>query len=485
MSTRFLTRISLFMILAGLVLAACGGEAAPTVTVAPTATTGAVTQPTGATQPTSAATAVEPQHTAPPGATASPGTGANNGTKRGDISVIWFAWQPCQALTDQSKNFPGANVTVRCVPIAQWHDQIFNDFAAKGGADIVILDSQFIGEAVQGGHVRELTDWMKANIETADYVPAALSAYGEYPQGSGKYYGIAAEADTQMLVYRKDLFDKAGRQVPKTWQELLQTAQFFKQNAGQQGVQGGYTTHWCGTPACYDQMATHWNQIMWSFGGEIWDPKTYKVEGLINSETGVRALEFDKQLFDTGLQGQGNFQFNETVDAICTGKVPMATIWFGFGPAFEDEKGCRESKNLAYGIVPGQDKHFISLGGMGLSVSTYSKNPDLALEYVKWFESKEQQLDWAKRGGFSARKSVLESEEFKNAARYNPAFAESYTKVKDFWNIPEYNKLLQPQMEQLNLAVTGQKGAKEALDEIARKQQQELEDAYPDGPPTQ
>src|SRR5690242_1371051 len=190
MLKRMMALLALFTIGTTL-LAACGGEAAPTATAIPAAATNTSAPPAAATN-TSA-------------------TSGNTGgaTGNANIQVIWFDWQPCQALTSLSKNFPGGTVQVRCVPIAQWHDQIFNDFAAKGGADIVILDSQFIGEAVKGGHVADLTDWMKTNIDVADYVPAALSAYGEYPAGSGKYYGVAAEGDTQMLVYRKDLFSDA------------------------------------------------------------------------------------------------------------------------------------------------------------------------------------------------------------------------------------------------------------------------------------
>jgi multiple sugar transport system substrate-binding protein len=452
-------------------LAACGGESpTPTQVAAPTATTATSTD-------------------AP---TATTGTSGNTGDKK--LQAIWFAWAPCQALGELSKKFPGASVDVRCVPIGEWHSQIFTDFAAKGGADIVILDSQFIGEAVTGAHIMELTDWMKTNIEVDDYVPAALSAYGEYPAGSERYYGVAAEGDTQMIVYRKDVFEaakadfkaKTGKdlEVPKTWSELLAIAQFIKENPGKYGgVQNGYTTFWCGTVACYDQIATHWNQILWSWGGELWDPKTYKVDGFINSQTAVDALNFDRDLFKTGPEGQGNFQFDQTVDALCSGTTAMTTIWFGFGPAFVDKTGCKNSDNLAYGVAPGEKQHFISLGGMGLHVSSYTKDKDLALEYVKWFESKDTQIEWAKLGGFSARKSVLESDEFKNAAPYNPTFAEAYQYVKDFWNIPEYNNMLQVQMEQLNLAVTGQADPKAALDKIAETQQETLNEAYPNGPP--
>jgi multiple sugar transport system substrate-binding protein len=472
-------------------LAACGGDTPTATPVAapPTNTTAPVAAATDTPVPAAAATDTP----APAAAATNTPASTSGGTKSGKIQVIWFAWQPCQALTDLSKNFPDADVEVRCVPIAQWHDQIFTDFAAKGGADIVILDSQFIGEAVKGGHVMDLTDWMKTNIETDDYVPAALSAYGEYPAGSKKYYGVAAEGDTQMFVYRKDVFQNANADykakyskdlaVPTSWTELLQMAQFFKNSGGKYGVQNGYTTHWCGTVACYDQIATHWNQILWSFGGDLWDPTTYKVQGFINSDTAKKALDFDAQLFKTGPEGQGNFQFNEAVDALCSGTTAMTTIWYGFGAAFVDKASCKNSANLAFGVTPGETKHFLSLGGMGLHVSSYTKNKDLALNYVKWFESKDTQLKWAGLGGFSARKSVLASDTFKNAAPYNASFAEAYQYVKDFWNIPEYNQMLQVQMDQLNKAVSGQTDTKAALDAIAKKQQDILDEAYPNGPP--
>ncbi len=120
---------------------------------------------------------------------------------------------------------------------------------------------------------------------------------------------------------------------------------------------------------------------------------------------------------------------------------------------------------------------------MGLSVSSYSQNPDAALAFVKWIESTEVQIEWAKLGGFSARKSVLESPEFNDAAPYSPIFAKAYLDVKDFWNVPEYNKLLQIQGEQLNLAITGQADPKSALDTIAAEQQRIFDEAYPNGPP--
>lgn len=396
------------------------------------------------------------------------------------LSIIWFAWPPCEALGELAARYPDADVSVNCIPIAQWHDQIFTDFAARGGADLPICDSQWIGEAVKGGHLVELTDWMKQNIEMDDYVPAALKYYGEYPPGSGRYYGVPAMADVQVLVYRKDLFEKAGFEPPKTWSELLEQARFFKES---DMVENGFVWFWCGAAACLDQVQVAWNQIAWSFGGELWDPTTYKVEGILNSPENVAALEFARELFLTGPEGAGSWTYSEVVDAICTGKAAMTSIWVGFGPGFLDPEGCPMSENLAYAVPPGEKEHYLSLGGMGMSVSAYTKHKDAALAFLKWFESKEIQFEWVKLGGYSARKSVLESDIFKQAAPYNPYFAEAYMLVKDFWNLPEYAEMLLVQGEQLNRAIVGEISAKEALDNIAREHQRIIDEAYPEGPP--
>jgi hypothetical protein len=51
-----------------------------------------------------------------------------------NLSIIWFAWPPCEALGELVTAYPDADVTVNCIPIARWHEQIFGDFAARSGA---------------------------------------------------------------------------------------------------------------------------------------------------------------------------------------------------------------------------------------------------------------------------------------------------------------------------------------------------------------
>lgn len=394
------------------------------------------------------------------------------GAQETELSMIWFAWPPCDLLDTITDDYPNADVTVTCVPIGQWFDQIFLDFASEGGADLPILDSQFMGAAVEGEHVIDMTEWMNENLPIDDYVPAALTAYGEVPVGSGHLYAAPLMTDTRMLVYRTDLFEEAGFEAPATWSELLEQAQYF--NDGD-AVDYGFATHWSPDG---DLVATTWNHILWSFGGELWDAENYQVEGVFNTDTAVRAIDFANDLWETAPDGAGSYGFDETVTAMCNGSTAMVEIWYGFGGAFTSPDGCEFSDNIGFAVVPGEEEHFISLGGMGVSVSQYSDNKEEALALVEWLQSDEVQLRWAAEGGFPARVSILQSDEFQNAAPYTPSFSEAYLLVKDFWNLPEYNELLGVQQEYINLAITGQMDAEEALDLIAEEHQEILDDNY-------
>ena len=64
------------------------------------------------------------------------------------LRAVWFAWNLCTAFQSWAKTYPNATIIVDCVQIVDWHSTIWDDFAKgeNGQYDIVILDSQWIGE---------------------------------------------------------------------------------------------------------------------------------------------------------------------------------------------------------------------------------------------------------------------------------------------------------------------------------------------------
>ena len=73
---------------------------------------------------------------------------------------------------------------------------------------------------------------------------------------------------------------------------------------------------------------------------------------------------------------------------------------------------------------------------------------------------------------------VLSSQKFWDILPQNKALYDALPYVRDVWNIPVYNELLQASQELLNSAATGAKPVKEALDELAARNQKSLDDFY-------
>jgi len=419
-----------------------------------------------------------PEATRAPAATPTP---AAPPAEKPELSIIWFAWPPCEALGELAGQYPGnATVTTNCVPLGQWHDQIFTDFAAQSGSDLVVGDSQWTGEAVVGGHLVEVTEFMKTRTDIDSFVPAALSSYGEYPPGSGRYWSAPIMADVQLLIYNRPAFEAAGFEPPESWTQLLEQAQFFKDS---DIIDDGFTWFWCGATGCEDLLPNAVNQVLWSFGGELWDPATYTVEGVLNSPENVEALEFLHELYLTGPEGSSNYGYDEVLTGICNGTVAMTSIWVGFMGALTSAESCAGTNDLAFAVTPGEVEHYLQLGGMGISVSAYTEHEEEALNFLEWLESYDTQINWVQLGGYSARADVLASQEFLDAAPWNGLFSESYALVRDFWNVPEYNEMQTTEGEYLNLAIAGEMDPEEALDRVAAEHQRILDEAYPEGPP--
>ena len=73
--------------------------------------------------------------------------------------------------------------------------------------DMVVGDSQWLGQGAEQGHYMELTDFMKSNGIDTTVTPATLKYYGEFPANSGRYWAYPTEGDAVGWAYRKDRFE--------------------------------------------------------------------------------------------------------------------------------------------------------------------------------------------------------------------------------------------------------------------------------------
>ncbi len=402
------------------------------------------------------------------------------------ITIHWAQWAPADYLEKLSEGFTketGVKVIVEQTPWETFVQKYNTEMIARSDAwDIIVGDSQDIGNMAVNGHYVELTDWIKDHGVDKTFTPASLTYFAEYPKGSGKYFAVPCEGDGLAWAYRKDLFEDPMNKalfereygyelgVPKSWDMLKDIAEFFHDPDN-----GFYGIAIYGDNG-YDSLAMFAEQVIWSFGGELGDYSTYKVDGLLNSEGAIAGIKYYHELFKFVPPGFGDAFYVKCNDTFTAGIVPMACNYLAFFPALANEATNPYASDTGYFACPpqkgpdGKVRQFAALGGQGASVVTYSKKQDLAFKWLEWFIKKDTQMEWAKLGGYTCNAEVLESQEFLNATPFNPTFKVTMEIFKDWWACPEYDELLRTFSQTIADYVVGSKGtAKQALNKCTEQ----------------
>ena len=409
------------------------------------------------------------------------GGGMHSYASAEELTIFWAEWDPAnylQELVNQYTAETGVTVTVQTTPWSDFQTKAFAEFNAKGDAyDLVVGDSQWLGAGATGGHYVDLTDFFNKHKVGESMAPATVKYYAEYPGNSGKYWAIPLEGDADGWAYRKDWFEdpkekdafkaKYGYElaVPKTYKELRDIAEFFYRPDEKRYGIAIYTWN------PYDALVMGYENALFSYGGDLGDYATYKVDGIVNSQKAVEALEMYRELYKFTPPNWGSAFFLENNQAITEGLAAMSMNYFAFFPALANKATNPYADVTGYFANPaGPDgKQHAALGGQGISIVSYSKKQEAAFKFLEWFIKDETQKKWGELGGYTCNATVLKSDEFRKATPYNEAFYQTMFMVKDFWAVPEYAELLEQMKNRIGpFVVNGEGTAKDALDGVAK-----------------
>lgn len=409
-----------------------------------------------------------------------------------ELNILWAQWDPAdylQQIGNMYEQETGIKVNIIQEPWGSFGDRFFTEMAAGGDAwDMVIGDSQWLGQSSTQGHYLELTDFLVSEGIADTVTEATLTYYGEYPSGSGQYWGYPTEGDADGWAYRRDLFEDPDEQAafeaeygyplapPADYSQLMDIAKFFtRPDEGQYGVA-------IYTQKDYDAITMGVENVMFAWGAD-WKDANNNAMGVVNSPEAIAALEFYRELYECcQAPGLSNAFFAEVNDAFISGQATMAMNYFAFLPALVNPEVSPYAETTGFfSNPPGPNgDRGAALGGQGMSIIAFidEERQEASKDFIRWFAQEEIQAEWAKLGGYTCNKEVLASEEFLNATPFNPAFAETMNFVKDFWNVPVYGELLEiTQREFSQYIIEGQGTAEEAMNRIAEEHQRILEDA--------
>jgi multiple sugar transport system substrate-binding protein len=363
--------------------------------------------------------------------------------------------------------------------------------------DIVHYDSQWLGEFVAAGGLERLDapQYLRspsARISFDDFIPEYATVVGKYPTDAdeifaGRYgqyektpiYGLPWATGCQILFYRRDLLQEAGfNEPPQTWPEFVQMAKAMTRN--------GVTGAWTHASRKGDYITQDFFPILWANGGRLWNAKTWRTRRILNSPANIRALQF---YVDWNLKyhivppASADWTNEEVFNAAAQGTVGMGQFWATFGAFLEDPSESRVVGKMDYSPVPGfrdektgQIRRAAMQGSQGTAITSYSKHKKEAWQYLQWLLSRETQkaiLDVRKSAFVCCRKDLNDYTRSRNPR--NAAVLASTKFVHDFWNTPDYSKMLDIIQRELNLAFIGAKSPKAALDTAAEEIQQVLD----------
>ena len=415
------------------------------------------------------------------------GTAMCTGAQAADqkqLTLCWAAWDPANALVELSKDFTaktGIQMKYEFVPWPNYAQRMLNELNSKGKlCDLLIGDSQWIGGAATEGHYVKLNDFFDKNgIKMADFMPATVLGYSEWPKGTPNYWALPAMGDAVAFSYRKDWFARPELQAefrkkyghdlapPATWPEFKQIGEFFQGRVIDGKKVYGAALY---TERGSEGITMGVTNTMYAYGFEYENPKKpYDMKGWVNSAGAVKGLQFYKELYDCCTPpGHSNAYMTENLDAYKSGQVAMQMQFIAFFPGIAKDPQVGGDKT-GFFPIPRGDKQFAMLGGQGISVVKYSDKKDMALEYMKWFAQPAVQKKWWDAGGFTCLSSVLNAPGFDKSTPYARVFLDSMKMVKDFWAEPSYAALLEAMQSRVHDYVVAGKGTPQAaLDSLEK-----------------
>ncbi|GAB3939447.1 ABC transporter substrate-binding protein [Micromonospora vulcania] len=247
--------------------------------------------------------------------------------------------------------------------------------AEDSGMDVLGLDVTWTQEFASADWIREWTGQDKAEVEQGTLAgPLDTARYQD------KLYAAPKNTNVQLLWYRKDLVP----QPPKTWDQMISAAQQLRdQGKPYQVLTMG---------AQYEGLVVLYNTLAESAGGKILNDDG--TQSVMDAGT-VRALE-QLQRFATSGVTSPSFT-NATEDPVRlefqSGAGAFQVNWPFVYPALQ-EANPELAKQVGWARIPGVDENTpskVTIGGVNMAVSAYSKHPDLAFEVARCIRDAEHQ----------------------------------------------------------------------------------------------
>ncbi len=320
--------------------------------------------------------------------------------------------------------------------------------------DVMYLDEPWLYEFYVNGWLEPLGDVDMSGV------PQAIADLGKY---KGVTYAMPIVGNFNFMFYNKELLDRAGESPPKSWDDVLRIAETVNQRLAPKSY------GWSGE---YSGVVTNvYATVLLSLGGNLFDPKD-RVTPTLDTPEAVEALKIVRDLASPKRAHPKTMSWAslaEYSDAILNGEVAMGAVWNGWVKDVDDPSRSKVVGQIYFMPMPGK-RPGSQTGVWYYTVPVYSRNKELAKDYVKVATSYEaQKYAYLKVGLPVTRINIYEEPEVQQRSRLAKMFAEVAKVSVPARTSPIYIKLDRELHSIVNKVVLG-----ELTPEAAAAQMQKL-----------
>lgn len=375
-----------------------------------------------------------------------------------------------QELLPQFKAETGIDVDMEVISYIDMHSKLVPQLVSpKGSYDAIVVDFYWVGEFTKAGWLMPLDDLVKRdNFDVGVYVPKLIELVGRV---DNTLYMLPFYNYSMAIIYRKDMIEDPKEQaafkakygmdlkIPQTWDEYWKQVEFFSRDTNNDGKTDMFGTVIQGQRG--DCISMQWSNYLYAQGGQYndsnWNPT-------LNSAAGVAALTaYREALQKFSPPGSESYCFDEGFNVLAQGKAFSLQTFNIMFAGFEDPESSKVVGKVAITPNPGGGLN----GAWGWAIPKSSPNKEAAWKFLKWVESYEIAKKRALLGGAPTQTKIFVDPEVVAARSYYPILGEILAGAQQFPVFTYTTQLVEEMGRELNLAATGEKDVKEALDASA------------------
>jgi ABC-type glycerol-3-phosphate transport system substrate-binding protein len=378
-----------------------------------------------------------------------------------------------QFVKDQLPEFKaktGIDVDIEAISYIDMHSKLVPQLSSpQGSYDAIVVDFYWVAEFTQAGWLMPLDDLIKRdNVDTSVYLPALMNLVG---QVNGATYMLPFYNYSMGVIYRKDLVADPKEQaafkakygidlkIPTTWDEYRKQVEFFSRDTNGDGKLDFFGTVNQGQRG--DCISMQWSNYLYANGGQYHD-KNWKAT--FNSEAGIKAVEdYKTDIAKHGPTGAESYCFDEASNVFGQGKTYSFVTFNILLSGFNDPKSSQVVGKADIAPNPGGGLN----GGWGWAIPNSSPDKDAAWTFIKWIESKEIVKKRTLEGGAPTQAWEFDDPEIVAKRPEMPQLKVLVATAQEFPTFTYTVDFVESLGRELNLAVTGQKDPKQALDTAA------------------